>query len=81
MEGVKCDEVGCGWSLEIPADQFHNWHNKPCPKCGKGVIINDEEMVVFRLAMDGNQIMKDLGLDDGTREHFDSAILRKKRTK
>jgi hypothetical protein len=33
------------------------WHNKPCPRCGKGVIINDAEkegaILLLRLIDDG----------------------------
>lgn len=44
---VKCDEPGCGWSQEIKPSTIEDWHNKPCPECGDGVIVNDEDLSVF----------------------------------
>jgi hypothetical protein len=47
---VVCDEPGCGWSEKCDFADVPKWHKKPCPKCGKGEIVSDEDMVVFGLA-------------------------------
>lgn len=45
---VRCDEPGCDWeSTAADHDEVKQWHNKPCPRCGRGVIVNDEEMGVL----------------------------------
>lgn len=45
---VKCDEPGCGWKQEVDLTMAAEWHNRPCPRCGKGVIINDWEMRLLK---------------------------------
>ena len=46
---VSCDKDGCGWIIPCVQDDIPTWHNKPCPKCGKGVIVNDKELALFKL--------------------------------
>ena len=50
---VKCDEEGCGWSADIDYSQdngdslekaLSEWYHTPCPECGEGEIITDEDM-------------------------------------
>ncbi len=43
---VKCDE--CGWIKDTKPEEVLDWHNKPCPQCQRGVIINDQEAALFR---------------------------------
>ena len=45
---VRCDEPGCNWSLSVEPESVLGWHNVRCPKCRRGVIINDNEAEVFR---------------------------------
>lgn len=48
--GVRCDEPGCGWTEATPRDQvLGKWYMKPCPRCGKGIIINRLEKCVLLL--------------------------------
>ncbi len=42
VKGVKCDEDGCGWRKD--GVDIKEWLKVPCPKCGKGEIITEEEM-------------------------------------
>ncbi len=69
---VRCDEPGCDWSLNV--ENVLEWHNKPCPECNRGVIINDEEAELFR------QIMVISVADTGEKGlltmEIDTAILR-----
>lgn len=41
--GVQCDELGCNWK-DTTAKDYSLWLNRPCPKCGKGIIITQEEL-------------------------------------
>ena len=45
---VKCDQPGCDWK-ETVSDDITMWHNTPCPKCGKGVIIDDEALAMWHV--------------------------------
>lgn len=46
---VKCDEPGCGWGQGCAPDDIPQWHKKPCPQCGKGEIISDADLIMFRM--------------------------------
>lgn len=65
---VKCDEPGCGWSEMTDLDTILNYVKAPCPKCGKGEIINDEELAV--IAVMAGLVRLGLGeiVEPGTRD-------------
>jgi hypothetical protein len=44
---VRC--YNCSWEQEIEFDTIPEWHNKPCPKCGKSEIVSDDELHIFTL--------------------------------
>jgi hypothetical protein len=46
---VRCDEAGCGWSKKEPWTNIPKWHRKPCPRCGKGQIVNDADLWHHRM--------------------------------
>lgn len=49
---VRCDEYGCGWEQELEENKdILKWTNVPCPKCGKGVIVNDEESALMEMIL------------------------------
>ena len=75
---VKCDEAGCGWILGIEAEQVRDWHNKTCPQCGKGIIVNDAEIILHAVAGALEAISATVGGDKKTM-HLDTAKLRKGR--
>jgi hypothetical protein len=69
---LTCDEPGCGWTIPGVQDDIPKFHNKPCPKCGKGIIVNDFELDLFKkiVSVQSNKA-------DGCVEvHFDSAPVR-----
>jgi hypothetical protein len=77
---VHCDEPGCGWSEEVKFSDFKNWHHQPCPKCGRGEIINNLDMVIVRRCEMAIQISNDLhpaGSTDLVDVQIDTAPLRK----
>ena len=51
VKGVQCDEQGCDWRSN---DLIVEWLNKPCPKCGKGIIITPEELEYCKKMESGN---------------------------
>lgn len=46
--GLKCDNKSCNWKdTSIPFEEFSNWVNASCPKCGEIVLsVKDFENVV-----------------------------------
>lgn len=46
--GLKCDNKSCDWKdTTIPFEEFPNWVNASCPKCGENVLsVKDFENVV-----------------------------------
>jgi len=45
---IKCDAIGCSFQLDVEWKGIPLWHNKKCPVCGECVILNDEDMAIWR---------------------------------
>jgi len=78
MATVKCDYAGCGWSETIPRDDVPKWHKRNCPKCGNDYIINDAELIGFRIVLALEAVSKEVDPEGKScREvHIDSAHFR-----
>ncbi len=48
---VVCDHEGCGWEQEVAPESMKEWHKKPCPKCGNGEIIDDNDLAQINLLL------------------------------
>jgi hypothetical protein len=46
---LHCDVAPCDWSQPCEFDDIPKWHKKPCPKCGKGEIVSDADVIVCRM--------------------------------
>ena len=44
-ENIKCDL--CDWKQQIDFADIPKWHNKKCPECGNGIIVNDKDLQVW----------------------------------
>lgn len=56
---VCCDEPGCGWTNTVPSlEDIEQYHNQPCPKCGKGILISDHDMAVMQSTRESIEAMK-----------------------
>jgi len=53
---VKCDEPDCDWIIDIEFEKIKEWHNKPCPRCSKGIIVNDTDLIVYNIVLAGMHI-------------------------
>jgi predicted RNA-binding Zn-ribbon protein involved in translation (DUF1610 family) len=80
---IKCDV--CGWTQEIKPQEVLVWHNKLCPDCGIGIIVNDAEAAYFKkllaISMFNDALVKAFKFFTGkdaklTDVHLDSAFLR-----
>ncbi len=73
---IRCDENGCGWEQPCELKNMGDWYNKPCPKCGKGVIINTEELFLAGM-LNALKMQDDMLGPELPREtiHIDSAKL------
>ena len=41
--GLKCDNSNCDWKdLSIKIDDYLEWLNAPCPKCGQNVLTKED---------------------------------------
>jgi len=45
---VKCDSIGCEWKKNISFSEVPLWHNKLCPFCAGSVIINDNDLLIWK---------------------------------
>ena len=43
IKGIKCDNPDCDYKdMEVPFSDYTNWLNKPCPKCGKNLLTEQD---------------------------------------
>ena len=43
MGGLKCDNPNCDYVNEfVPASDYKNWVNCPCPKCGANLLTQED---------------------------------------
>lgn len=79
---LVCDENGCAWTLEIPWENMPHWHNKACPACGEGVVINDDDLAAWHVAsamIHMTNAIDPEGKLPRVKVHIDTAPLRKTR--
>lgn len=53
--GLKCDNINCDWvDKTIAFNNYQEWINKPCPKCGENVLTEEDykNAEVVRLSID-----------------------------
>lgn len=53
VKGIKCDAVPCDYiDMDVTFDQYEQYLNKPCPKCGASLLTQaDYENVKMLLAL------------------------------
>ncbi len=62
--GIKCDNPKCDYVDEsVKMEDYDQWLNKPCPKCGEN-LLNEEDyfMVKTLLALVGSDLVKNLDI-------------------
>ena len=43
IKGLKCDNPKCDYmDYEIPFEDYPNWINVPCPKCGSNLLTQED---------------------------------------
>ncbi len=60
VQGLKCDNPNCDWNdTSIQFEDYPEWLNKPCPKCGQVVLTQkDMNTVLAMKAMSESKIVK-----------------------
>lgn len=47
IKGIKCDNKNCDYDEpNVSAEDYHQWLNKPCPKCGTNLLTQADFKVV-----------------------------------
>lgn len=47
VNGIQCDAEGCDYIDEtVKLDDYENWLNKPCPKCGANLLTQEDLDIV-----------------------------------
>ena len=47
VTGIKCDNVNCDFNdKNVVANNYHDWLNKPCPKCGHNLLTEEDYKTV-----------------------------------
>jgi hypothetical protein len=43
IHGIKCDAIGCDYEdPTVPYEDYKQWVNKPCPKCGANLLTEQD---------------------------------------
>lgn len=43
ISGIKCDNPNCDYDdMSIKVEEYEQWLNKPCPKCGENLLTEDD---------------------------------------
>lgn len=60
VEGIKCDNVSCDYEDNtVTLDQYKDYLNKPCPKCGSNLLTEqDMRAVNILVKLANNPIVK-----------------------
>ena len=79
---VSCDEPGCMWILPCEFADIPKYHHVPCPQCGKGEIVSDEDMVAYRVVEMAINVSNDIDPEGKNLVPyaFDTSGLREKAT-
>lgn len=49
---VVCREEGCDWHIKVAFAAIPDYHGKACPKCQRGELINDKDMIIHSVISD-----------------------------
>jgi len=52
---VFCAEDGCDWKKELMPEAVYGLLNKPCPKCGRGRIVQESDIADMERIMRGEE--------------------------
>ena len=48
--GIKCDNPECDYKdMTVAVDDYPNWVDKPCPKCGENLLTKEDYLAVKQL--------------------------------
>lgn len=49
VEGIECDNPKCDYTnTDIKVDEYEDWINVPCPKCGN-ILLTENDYNVYKL--------------------------------
>lgn len=52
VEGIKCDNPGCDFQdRSVKLEEYKEWLNKPCPKCGANLLTRTDLVAVAALGI------------------------------
>lgn len=63
--GLKCDNPSCDFvDMSITIEDYDNWVNKPCPKCGANLLTEEDYdavkmMIVLAKLVQSSELDKD----------------------
>lgn len=55
---IICNMDDCDWQEAVALDDIWDWHHKPCPACGRGEVVDDNDLVFLKSA----RLLQALGL-------------------
>jgi len=58
ITGIKCDNPECNFRQAIKPEEYEQWINRPCPKCGQNLLTLKDYMAIMGLITIVNLINK-----------------------
>lgn len=40
--GIQCDNSDCDYTISVNVEDYKDWVNKPCPKCGENLLTQED---------------------------------------
>lgn len=59
VKGIKCDNPNCDFvDMSVEFEDYENWLNKPCPKCGSNLLTDHDYFITKALFAVTNVVNK-----------------------
>lgn len=59
VKGIKCDNPNCDFvDMSVEFEDYENWLNKPCPKCGRNLLTDHDYFITKTLFAVTNVVNK-----------------------
>jgi len=69
IKGIKCDNSNCDYyDMEVPFEDYDNWLDKPCPKCGMNLLTQEDYNNIKMLICIKDFVNENIVYEDGGEE-------------
>jgi len=77
INGLTCDNTECDYQNDVPFEEYQDWLNKPCPKCGEN-LLTQEDLDTTTELIELTKLFNDISDEDFT--NFTKGLSEKSKT-